>query len=194
MAVALLLVGCAARDDGSPLEAQGTPAEEAMHRAPPDTSQDDKLLTPLWQVLQQAGDIVLGETRAVSADGKRVTLLIRRSTKGALRESRRLSIPHPRLATHEGFVEFDDQSRFVYVLMVDAAGEWRTPEFGEESVFRVANGRVLIPQFYRPGAALPAERAAAAVPLEAFFSVAHACQAQDAASCEEAIGELFEAE
>ena len=194
IAAAFLLVGCPARNDPPTLEAHVKALEETVQQAPPDTSQDDKLFTPLSQVLRQAGDIVLGETGAVSEDGKQVTFLIQRTAKGALQESRKLTIPHPRLATSKGFVAFDAQSRFVYVLIVDATGEWRTPEFGEESVFRVENGRVLIPQFYRPGAALPAEGPAAAVSLEAFFSVAHTCHAQDETKCAEAIGNLFTAQ
>ncbi len=188
---ALLWVGCAARDDVSALDHQVTAPEEPVQMSTLDTGLDDKLFTPLSQVLQEASDIVLGESRAVSENGRRITFLIRRAAKGALRESTTLTIPHPRLAASEDFADSEDQTLFVYVLTVDAAGEWRTPEFGEESVFRVKNGQVLIPRFYQPGVALPAEGPATAVPLEAFFSVTHTCQSQDKTWCVEAIRRLF---
>lgn len=189
---AFLLVGCPALEEVSSLEAHpAAPQEANQEPSPPDTSQDDKTFTPLSQVLQRANDIILADTKAVSKDGKRITVVSQRSANGVIQDSKTMTIPHPRLSTREGFVELKVRSRFVYVLIVDAAGEWRTPEFGEESVFRVESDRILVPQFYRPGAELPANGPAAALPLEAFFAAAKTCHLHGEANCSTAIEELF---
>lgn len=167
-AAAVLFVALAALGAGAcGTDARGN-AEDAPFRSLP-------------ELLTRADEVVLGET--VSEDRQRLTVQLLVTAKDRLCEGEELALPHPRLATSEGFVRFIPKSQYVYVLFKGVDDVWRVVESGEVATFPVRQDKVLVPAFYRPGAALPATGPPLEIPLDVFFDLIKHCQADREQAC-----------
>jgi hypothetical protein len=171
------LVGCAGGRAGADTDA--------------DAGSDDAPFVSLPERLIRADEVILGET--LSEDRSVLTLRILVAAKGRLGEGETLTLPHPRLATTEGFVRFPPKSRYVYVLFQGVDEAWRTVESGELSTFPVQEGQVLVPAFYEPGAALPASGPPLHIPLDAFVGLVGVCREGDEQACRNGFAEAIAA-
>jgi hypothetical protein len=142
---------------------------------------EDAPFRSLPELLTRADEVVLGET--VSEDRRRLTVRLLVTAKDRLCEGKELALPHPRLATSEGFVRFLPKSRYVYVLFEGVDDVWRVVDSAEVSTFPVRQDKVLVPAFYRPGAALPAKGPPLEIPVDVFFDLVERCQAGREQAC-----------
>ena len=185
-------VGCVESDGVAAQQSHATPAASESQELHLEESLDDKVFSPLHQAIANADDIVLGEIHSVSRDGKLIDIRILRSARERLQIFDVITIPNPRLEYRDRFDTLQLQSQFVFLLVIGADARWHTPEFGDESAFRVRNGEILLPRFYKPGQALPAEGLAGPIPLDAFFSIAGSCASRGEDWCSRAIEKVFD--
>jgi hypothetical protein len=156
------------------------------------TDSDDAPFRSLPEIVAGADEVVLGETVGEAPD--RLTIRLLSTTYDRLREGEELTLPHPRLATEEGFVRFVPRSWYVYLLFAGVDDVWRVVESAELSTFPVRRGEVLVPAFFAPGTALPAKGPPLEIPLDTFFELVKVCRDRGEEACRKSFAAALERE
>lgn len=140
--------------------------------------------------LADADEVIVADVLGESDDHRRLKVRVTESVHGRLCVGSHIDLPHPRLATFEGFVRFRAGNRYAFLLFRGVDDAWRPLELGETATFPVEDGAVILADAGRSDATLPSGRVV--LPVETFIRLAAICGGDDQAACQRATAEALE--